>query len=94
MTTPREAAEKKEKLAGEYSRLSERLESIRKQKPKLWMDMRAELKSDKAADRAWEASEMGLEELSIVMEMKRNEKETSALNSLIRVAENEARNLY
>lgn len=94
MLTPSQAAEDKVKKAGEYARLSERLEDIRKVKPMAWLGLRETAKSDKAADRAWEATPMGIEEMSLVMQMKRVEKEISALNSYIRVSENEARQLY
>lgn len=89
--TPHEAADEKVRLAGTYSRLSQQLEEIRLAKPDKWLAIRKDAKSDKAADRVWDASEDGKTELKLSMAMKRMEKQISALNSLIRVCENESK---
>jgi hypothetical protein len=92
--TPHEAADKKVEMASLYSTLSEQLERILETKPKEWIALRSNAKSAKEADRLWEGSEMGISEMKLKMKMDRVEKEISALNSFIRVSENEARQLY
>lgn len=91
MTTPHEASAMKEVLTGEYTRLSEQLEAILERKPAKWMEYRASSKSAKDADRAWEASADGIEEMKLKMAMERVEKTISSLNSIMRTAEVESR---
>lgn len=94
MSTPREAVEKKERLTAEHTKLTERMIDIVKEKGKIWLDMRAELKTDTQANRAYDASPLGIEEAQIKLRMKSIDKEISSVNSIIRNAENEAKNLY
>ncbi len=88
--TPHQAADKRVQLSVEYSRLSEQLEEILTTKPSKWMEIRKEVKSDKAADRAYDATPDGINEMKYRMEMKRKEKELSALSSLLNVYNQEA----
>lgn len=92
--TSQEASNMRVILSGTYAQLSTKLEAILAQRPKVWLEMRKLCKSDKATDRQWEGSEMGLEEMSLHMKLKRIEKMMSSLSSLLRVAENEAKNIY
>lgn len=94
MLTPREASDRKEILSGEYSNLSEKLLNIQKQRPKLWMDMYAELRKVNLTNRAWEASEMGIEESTLKTRMTAIKVQISAMNTIVNVAHDEARNLY
>ena len=91
--SPRECAEFKVVLSGWYSTWAGELETILALKPQVWMEMRKEAKSDKATDMLWDASEMGLKERKLRFDMKRAEKMVSALSSLLRIAENEARQI-
>lgn len=90
--TPQQASVRKVELAVLYARLSQQLEEILAVKPKEWLLLRSSAKSSREADRAWEASDMGIKEMRLKMEMGRNEKEVSSLNSFLRVVEMEARN--
>lgn len=94
--TPQRAADLRVILSGHYSHLSGQLEEILKVKPKIWIAIRgmARIKSDKAADREWEGTDQGLQEMSLRMNLKRIDKAISALSSLIRVKEGEARNQF
>lgn len=92
--TPAEIANKRYELSVEYGRLSEQLEAILLRKADTWRALRVDTKSDTAADRVWDATEDGKEELRLVMTMKRNQRESSALSSLLRVKENEARGVW
>lgn len=94
MNTPHEIAEERVRLAGEYARDTEKMIEILQSKAVLWAQLRANVKSDKAADRAWEAMPLGLEEMKLRLLMKASEKMMSALKSQLEVLEGEARNTY
>lgn len=91
--TPHEMADMRIYLAGEYSYLSGQLERILFSKPEKWMTLREGTKSDTSAERAWDATEDGKQEMSIRLTLKRIEKMLSAANSALRIAEQEARNV-
>ncbi len=91
---PRELANKRAILAGEYSFACGLLEEILKMKPALWNEMREKHKSDKATDREWEATEYGINETGLKLKLRRIEKMMNALSSLIRIAEGESKNSY
>jgi hypothetical protein len=61
-----------------------------------WATFRAdpECKSDAKADRMWEATPEGLEEIRIRLKMKAWEKQMSAQGTMLRVMENEERTQY
>lgn len=92
--TPPEAVMKKEELTHQFSVLTEKMKSIQKEKPRVWLEMRKQSKNGKETDMYWAASDMGVEEVQIKLTMAAITKEISSLNSIIRNAENEARNLY
>lgn len=92
--TPSEAAERRYQLSVEYGTLSEELEAILLLKTDKWRELRVDTKSDTSADRVWDATEWGKKEIKLTMAMKRNERESSALSSLIRIKEGEAKNLW
>lgn len=91
--SPARAADLKIRLAAEYSYYMGRLEDILARRPLIWMELRKSQKSDKATDRAWEATQDGIDELVCRSRLKRIEKLISSLSTYVRVAENEARNL-
>jgi hypothetical protein len=70
------------------------LEQIFQRKPSIWSEMRKNFESDKACDRAWEATKDGLDESGLKLRAKSIEKMMSALKSLLRLAEEESRNLH
>ena len=90
--TPTRIAELRVVLAGKYSYSMGMLEDILTQKPKIWNNMRPDYKSDAATDRAWEATDLGLEELKWNMNRKKIERLLSASKTLIDVKTAEAYN--
>jgi hypothetical protein len=81
-------------LAAIYSLRASEMQNILGQKPRLWLAIREQKKSDTAADREWEATDLGQLEMHIKWELKRLDKLSSALASKLRVMEGEARNQY
>lgn len=94
---PHEVHQLAEKLVGwsnDYSTLSEELALILTHKAMKWATFRAEAKSDKAADKAWDATPEGLREMQVRLKLKALEKQMSAARTMIRVANEEARNQF
>lgn len=89
-----EVAEERVRLAGEYARDAELLTQILTQKATIWIDYREGVKSDRAADKAWDATPLGVEEMRLRLKMKASEKSMSALKGILGVMEGEARNTY
>lgn len=91
--TPHEVNEFRVILAGKYSFAAGMLERIWAEKPKIWLELRQEAKSDTTAERRWEATEMGSEERRWKLHMKTIEKMLSALRGLHEVLMSEVRNV-
>lgn len=91
---PHELAEKRVELSALYSRDSELLSEILALRPGIWMELRKDVKSDKAADRAYEASELGIQEMRLRNRMKASEKEMSAIRTMLEVLSGEAKNQW
>jgi hypothetical protein len=91
--TPHELAERRLQLAAEYARDSELLGEILSRRPALWQTIRETVKSDKASDRAYEATQDGIALMRLQLKMKANEKKMSAAKTMLEVLNNEARNL-
>jgi hypothetical protein len=87
-------AEERVKLANEYARMSEELANILTVKAVKWAIFRAdpECKSDKLADRKWDATPEGLQEMRLRLKMKAWEKQLSSMGSMLRVMETEYKN--
>lgn len=94
MKTPREYQEVREQFTALHSRALEQLEAIWERKPSVWQEIRKTEKSDKAADRAWEASPDGIQEMKLKSQVKRLEKEISAAASGLNLLNTEARNQF
>lgn len=92
MKTPREYQEVIDEKTAAYSRASEQYETILLRRPALWQTLREKVNSDKAADRAYEATEDGKAEAVLRLRLKRWEKEISGAKSALRILEGEARN--
>lgn len=92
--TPRELAEQRQFLAAEFGLATEELSRILAQKPAIWTELRAACNSDKAADRTWESTDLGLREMQLRLLLKALEKKMSAARTSLEVAMGEARNLY
>ena len=93
-SNPSLSAEDRARLSGEYSFWTGILEDILQRKPKVWNEMRSKHKSDKACDKEFEATDDGINEVVIRLKLKLIEKLISALSTLIRLAEGQARNQF
>jgi hypothetical protein len=92
--SPHQLAEDRLQLAADYSAASEALERILSVKPATWQNLRESTKSDKAADKLWEATALGIEEMQLRMKCKRIEKQMSAIKTMVDIYQGEARNNY
>ena len=92
--TPHQIADEREKLSAEYSRMSEQLMVVLEDKPFVWEELRKQVKSDTAAERSWEKTADGRSEMRLRMMMKSNQQRQSALSAILRVKENEAKNIW
>jgi hypothetical protein len=79
-------------LSGEYAWICSQLEEILMRKPKWWNAERENVKSDTACEKRWAATEDGVNETGLRLQMKSCEKMMSALKSLLRVFEGESKN--
>ena len=75
-------------------RCAGQLQAIQIKKPHTWLKLRDNYNSDKATDRAYERTEDGINEIGLDWEIKRIGKLIQAINSLLQVAEGQAKNLY
>lgn len=94
--SPRELSEVKAWLAGRYAYLGGELTRILTGKPEKWTKIRfgGEIKSDTAAERAWDATDEGKREITIRIEQKSIEKLLSAINSRLEVIRGESFNHF
>lgn len=92
--TPFQIAEERIGLAEEYSRYSGIFaECIRKQ-AQYFKDHRSEHNSDNATQKAFELTEDGVLMVTLKLKLKAIEKHLSATNTMLRLLENQAKNLY
>lgn len=91
--SPRQLAEDRVRLSAEYATLSEELAAILTIKASRWAIFRAdpECKSDKVADRKFDATPEGIREMQIKLKLKAFEKQLASMGSLLRVIEAEGR---
>ena len=94
ISNPHLCAEYRSQLSGEYSFLVGKLEELKAVKPLVWLEMRKDHKSDSATDKAYEATERGIEEIKLRGKIKQCEKLMQGLSSLIKLAEGQAFNQY
>ena len=92
--TPKELAQDRLDLAYQHAKQGERLVQIKKIKAKSWQKLREDSKSVTEADRKWEATDDGIEEMEIKMSMKSKELRMQALKTYIDVLNTEAFNQY
>jgi len=91
---PHALAVEKYELSVEYARLSELQATYIKKRAEHFNANRGNFKSDKATERAFEASEDGVAMEVNKVKLRTKEKRISAINSLLRLAENEAKNNF
>jgi hypothetical protein len=92
--SPHDLADSRMTLSSEFASCSERLGNILRDKPAVWMKLREGVKSDKAADRLWEATLEGIDEILLRLRMKSIEKQLSAARTMLSVLSDESRNQY
>lgn len=94
MKTPHEFADERLGLAEEYSRYSGLYAEMIKHRAEHYRDKRPNFKSDTAVQRDWEMTEQGVQMEIIKMKLKTIEKKLSATATMLRLMENESKNLY
>jgi hypothetical protein len=92
--TPHEMADKRITLAEEYSRYSGEWVKCNIAQADFFNTEREKFKSDNTCQKAFDRSEKGVLMMTLKMKLKSIEKEMSALNTALRLAENEAKSLY
>lgn len=88
--TPGELSDIRVWLAGEYAYLGGKLCEILEKKPAIWNELRKDTKSDSQAEKLWEATGRGIEEMRLRIERKDMEKIMSALKTKIEIMQGEA----
>lgn len=83
-------------LSEYYSRLSEELGDILVFKTDVWLEVRARegVKSDRMADKLWDAMDQGKKEIKLRYTSKGIEKMMSSIKTMLRTKENEAHSIY
>ena len=92
--TPHQLAEERMGMAEEYSRYSGLFAEMIKHRAEHYKAHRPNFKSDTAVEREWEMTEQGVQMTIIKLKLKALEKQMSASNTMLRLMENEAKNLY
>lgn len=92
--TPHEMAQKRLDLSEEYSRYSGEFAKLVKFQADYFHVERENHKSDNACQKAFDRTPEGVQMTILKMKLKSIEKTMSALNTSLRLAENEAKNLY
>lgn len=92
--SPHELVEKRLWLSGEYAYLSGQLTEILMDKPAIWNELRRGVGSDTAAERVWQATENGLRETKLRLQLKSIEKLMTAIKTKIEIDLGEARNQF
>lgn len=83
---PTEAVEARLVIAGYYAFASEQLEDILIRKPATWAKIRETCTSDKQADREFEKTQDGINEIGLSLRLKRYEKMLSVLKTVVDTA--------
>ena len=81
-------------LSEEYSRYSGEFAQHVKLQADYFNTFRDQHKSDTATQRAFDGTEAGVRMVILKLKLKALEKEMSAIKTFLRLAENEAKNLY
>lgn len=92
--SPHQLAQDRIDLSEQYSVCAAKYAGYVKLQADHFNKFREEFKSDNATKRAWEATEEGVEMTILKLKMKSIEKKMTALNTMLRLLENEAKNLY
>ncbi len=92
--SPPELAKLKMEVAGEYGFICSLLEKTLYQKAVQWGKLRATVKTNAEADRLWEASQDGINEMGYKLRLKAMERILSAISTTLRTAEVEKNNQW
>jgi len=92
--SPHQLAEERIGMAEEYSRYSGLYAEMIKHRAEHYKNHRHNFKSDTAVQREWEMTEKGVQMEIIKMKLKTIEKKMSATATMLRLLENEAKNIY
>ncbi len=92
--TPGDLSQIRLELSGWFGILADQLQEVLKRKPEKWLEIRKEAKSSAEADKAWEASEDGLQEMKLRWDLKVCEKLMSSIRTRLEVLEKEAQNIF
>lgn len=92
--TPEELSRWHSWLAGDYALQSQELTDLERQGVGLWKELRATLETDKQAERAYDATEIGIGIKACRLRLKAIEKCIGAIKSLLETARGEARNQW
>lgn len=93
-TNPHKLAESRIYMAEEYSRYSGMYAELIKKRAEHYRVERENHKSDTAVERAWERTVDGVQMTVVKLKLKALEKQMSASNTMLRLLENEAKNVY
>lgn len=85
-------AESRLELSSLYSYFSGQLEQILFCKPKVWLTIRENTKSDSSAEKQWQQTEDGQKETIYRYRLKRIEKMMSSMRTMIQILSDESRN--
>lgn len=94
MLTPHEMSDRRIELSEEYSRYAGEFANHIKLQADFFNTFRENYKSDNATQKAFDATEAGVRMAILKLKLKSIEKTMSALNTALRLAENESKNLY
>ena len=92
--TPHQLAEERIGMAEEYSRYSGLYAELVKKRAEHYKKERPNHKSDTSVEREWEMTTEGTQMTIIKLKLKAIEKQLSASNTMLRLLENQAKNLY
>ncbi len=90
---PDKAANDAAILAGEYAWVAQQLSEILSKKSAIWLEMRKNHKSDTSCEREYQTTSDGIKEIQLKLTEKSITKMMSALRSIVRICEQEARNI-
>ena len=94
MKNPHQIAEDRVTMAEEYSRYSGQFADFIRKQAKFFVENRGNHKSDTSCQRSFELTEDGVQMTIVKLKLKALEKQMSASNTMLRLLENEAKNLY
>lgn len=92
--SPHQIADERMGMAEEYSRYSGLYADLIKKRAEHFKVERPNHKSDTSVERSWEMTPEGTQMTIVKLKLKAIEKQMSASNTMLRLLENESKNLY